>query len=650
MDENKPEMPQAVPPDETITEEELLATTPPRIWGGLDAEDETNLHRLSSVSYESVQNGAFAESLTVDPSIHMPPYLDHQIASTLREQTWDAEGSLPGKWKGKSVELDSLPSNSQCHLLSLPSELIDAVLFYISPLELTRVSATCRVLYNYATADHIWQALVQSHVPGQRVTTPYPCKSYRDLFKAHDPRWFVPKYKIWFSDGDLAGRLILTRYDQRRGCIEGYQLVAVSNRKAFQAWRATDNEVIIHAFEPEVKLHLDKPILHLPAETHDHDSGAGHVGPITVIPLHDAENDTDTTEAAAGSSSSHQPNAAATHKNMETTTNRPRENRFQTETPMPLGSVDNRTYCNFMLARPLEPREIAVRPPLGLPFPYGKIWPPPTIPARHRVSGASVHRVESSPFTYDVPGPSCRQEVSDQVFRIRKWMQYPSGLGLGVYLTANLLHGGRGGFDASAVRLVRNIGLDSILPNRDPINIGEEVATYATLDPALYTPTPEKPYRGIWVGDYSGHGCEFLLINQPDDDPDEPDDPDSIVRRETETDEEFARRKHDETVYRGRLEAIKLTGDANVPRGEYTFVADDIGEKGFVTVVQDEPFVGARVVSSKGHIAHTGFLNDKYIESQLLLISHDRLAQYWVGFGHISFFERVDIDRFLVPE
>jgi hypothetical protein len=40
---------------------------------------------------------------------------------------------------------------------------------------------------------------------------------------------------------------------------------------------------------------------------------------------------------------------------------------------------------------------------------------------------------------------------------------------------------------------------------------------------------------------------------------------------------------------------------------------------------------------------------DKYIEGQLILISHNRLAQYWVGFGHISFYERVDIDNFLSP-
>jgi hypothetical protein len=31
--------------------------------------------------------------------------------------------------------------------------------------------------------------------------------------------------------------------------------------------------------------------------------------------------------------------------------------------------------------------------------------------------------------------------------------------------------------------------------------------------------------------------------------------------------------------------------------------------------------------------------------SQLILISHDRLAQYWEEFGHVSFYQRVDIDE-----
>jgi hypothetical protein len=38
---------------------------------------------------------------------------------------------------------------------------------------------------------------------------------------------------------------------------------------------------------------------------------------------------------------------------------------------------------------------------------------------------------------------------------------------------------------------------------------------------------------------------------------------------------------------------------------------------------------------------------DKYIDAQLILTSHDRLAQYWFGMGHISFFERVNIDDFI---
>jgi hypothetical protein len=42
-------------------------------------------------------------------------------------------------------------------------------------------------------------------------------------------------------------------------------------------------------------------------------------------------------------------------------------------------------------------------------------------------------------------------------------------------------------------------------------------------------------------------------------------------------------------------------------------------------------------------------ISDKYIESQLIMVSHNTLAQYWVGFGHISFYERVNIDQFLSP-
>lgn len=67
----------------------------------------------------------------------------------------------------------------------------------------------------------------------------------------------------------------------------------------------------------------------------------------------------------------------------------------------------------------------------------------------------------------------------------------------------------------------------------------------------------------------------------------------------------------DEHVYRGRIEAVKLTGDPNIPRGEYTFIAPDIGPNGLLRVANEEMFKGVRIVKSVGHIAGRGFRNGK---------------------------------------
>lgn len=143
------------------------------------------------------------------------------------------------------------------------------------------------------------------------------------------------------------------------------------------------------------------------------------------------------------------------------------------------------------------------------------------------------------------------------------------------------------------------------------VPVGEEIATYATIGPEVYTPTPSKPFRGIWVGDYGAHGCEFLLLTQPDDDDFVPPlDPDSISRLDGETDAQYAKRQRDAVMYRGRLEAVKLTGDANVPRGEVTFVVDELGNGGTeIHVEHPNMTFSARAIESRGHIARTGFAN-----------------------------------------
>jgi len=271
-----------------------------------------------------------------------------------------------------------------------------------------------------------------------------------------------------------------------------------------------------------------------------------------------------------------------------------RNAKFRAEIPMmDTDRGAHGVFSNFLLTRPVEER------------PNMQLWPPQTIPARHRVRNASQEG-----FIGDGHKPQKRSEISNLSFRIRHWMEMTVGT------------------------------------HARGIHLGEEVYTYATLDPKLYTPTEDKPWRGIWVGDYSGHGCEFLLMNQPDDK--EPFDESSVIQGDNETIVDFERRKKEERRYRGSLEAIKLTGDPNVPRGEYTFICDDLSQ--LIRTADEARFRGARIVKSRGHIAARMFRNDKYIESQLIMISHDRLAQYWIGFGHISFYERVNIDRFLSPE
>ena len=481
---------------------------------------------------------------------------------------------------------------------------------------------------------------MQDNVPGLRVTSPYPCASFRELFWAHHPRWFLPKYKIWFSDSGLPGRLVVARYDQRRGCIEGYQLVANKKSSSFHTWQA-GHEVIIPAFDPDVKLHLDQPILRLPAHPHSDAYEFRSVGSIRAIHLRRGINGVfGAYDGMASGSSEHQDGS-----------------HLQNEIPMELGAMDEMRHT-FMYARRLSPDEaIECYVPN---FPYGDLWPPYQISTSQRVLGFGLHLATPQTPLYC---PSTWQDLSDRAFRIRKWLELritqrdrilpatrpsiansppmdlaepsqtilPAAQNGPTLPTPQTTHS----FDppstseqhapitatAAAAEAATHhsplndtfdntLALDIDLPQPLGIHIGEDVSTYATLDPALYTPTPNKPYRGIWVGDYSSHGCEFLLITQPD----EEDDDDRRGGSSCSESSSLPRNHilEDEYPLRGSLRAVKLTGDANVPRGEYSFIVDDLGERGVVEVAKEEPFVGVTVVRSRGHVASAGFVNGEF--------------------------------------
>lgn len=481
-------------------------------------------------------------------------------------------------------------------LPDLPSELIDNILAYLSPFDLASVCRVDNFMRAHALKDLHWRSLVQANVPGVDLTTAGPCASFRELYIAHDPHWFLTKYKVWFSDKDLTGKLILARYDQSRGVIEGFQLLA--NRKRPSSL-ASD-------FEPELKLHLEKPVMQLRANSLENIMRATKtkaLPPVVTPP-----------SAANGLNSIAQRwlNASAAPAAPLQAPVQP--HRFAAEKPMPLEGRPISTFNNFILTKALPEPDVEDRSSRG--FPYGNIWPPPAIPAAERVSAA--HYMNGSRMVVDhmqaevaplEDRPSKRSEISEKTFRIRSWLERPAlsaSFSLGPLLSDWTHDASDGLFGQSTQQWHPSPPTSSSYP----AHIWDSVTTYSTLDPDMYTPTADQPWKGIWVGDYSGHGCEFLLLKQHHATPFDAAAFDA-TRTEVETDAEFALRKADARKYRGSLEAVKLTGDPNVPRGECTFVAADLADEDDGAAIEDDKFKGTRVVRSQGHVAMTGFLNGK---------------------------------------
>ncbi|KAF2160490.1 hypothetical protein M409DRAFT_59965 [Zasmidium cellare ATCC 36951] len=522
-------------------------------------------------------------------------------------------------------------------LLQLPTELIQHILSYVEPHDLAQAAQTCRHLQIQSYDDLLWQPIVNRSLPTP-IPTPGPTKSFRDLYVAHHLHWFLVKHRIWIGDSEPGGKLLLARYNESTGSIEGNTVVATRGVPKASLWEK-DPIVIVHSFEPRISLDTNRPAVKLDIDSSDAD------------PPNDQPAD----------------RAYAAHST------------YSKETLM--GTVaESGLYSSLMLCRALPSSAIT-----GSTY----VWPPLRIPAPSRTRNVSQDGYNSVGHR-----PTRLSEVSHNNFRLRRWVEYT-----GRRTNPNFIFGSGGGMSAT---LGINMpyfapGMESTVGGGMTIRMPEDITTYATLPESCYIPTPQKPWQGIWCGDYSGHGAEFLLITQPDardesplprgtnwlrrwfrgnrrdsdssnasfvsavehmdtdDESHSPEDVDTFEApgprldgfRRPPVDTIVGDTQDYDDVPTGRLEAIKLTGDPNVPRGEYTFIAPDIGHGGFVRIADEELFRGARVVRSAGHIAGRGFTHDQYTPSQLIMVSHDTLAQFWQGFGHISYYKRVDLDALM---
>ena len=473
-------------------------------------------------------------------------------------------------------------------LFRLPSELILQILSLLAPRDLAITSKSCRKLRYYATDDNLWRVLVQANVPGCKITSPAPCATFRDLYTSINPLWFLLRGKLWFSDTLYTGRLIIVRYSQARQRIEGYAVAAERHHLNAQPWVGNE-EVIIHVWDPKVRLDESREQLNLTTDV------------LAAIPY--------------------------------------RQRAFSgVEMPVYNDKFRQWWHTKFQPAF----RVVAKTPPDP-----EILWPPIEIPTQIRSFRLRLG---------DIAVPHLNK-LSKSTFRTRRWMSYT--------------------FDEPGVS-----GSTS-----------NDYETYATLSPELYTSSARKPWKGIYCGDYSGHGCEFIVVMQPDDPEPLPikalhelaslsvnESQSNAWRAMLELQRPFSstaspastpppsgrsspaeaaifseslqsngiavqaeastaplqRCKEDErqkldkngaiegseteqsTAHRGRIEAVKLTGDSNVPRGEYTFIAPDISDVGFIRVADDDRFRGARIVRSVGHIAAEGFRAGKFLRGLTL--------------------------------
>lgn len=141
-----------------------------------------------------------------------------------------------------------------------------------------------------------------------------------------------------------------------------------------------------------------------------------------------------------------------------------RSNRFSPESVMDVqtgGYEAIKFSTTFLHCTPLAEEAVGAT--------SSSVWPPRILPSS---KGQRVRNVSHNSFRSSGHIPQTVRHASETSFRIREWMEFPM-----LPLTP-------------VPQFVQRV-------NREVVN------TYATLPREAYTPSPLKPWQGIWAGDYN---------------------------------------------------------------------------------------------------------------------------------------------------
>lgn len=169
----------------------------------------------------------------------------------------------------------------------------------------------------------------------------------------------------------------------------------------------------------------------------------------------------------------------------------------------------------------------------------------------------------------------------------------------------------------------------------------------------------DGPVRAGWyAGTYDAHGFEVVYIHTVD----PAASPAPEIPWQWETLPDYA------PAHGRRIEAVKITGDENVPKGQRTFVAflsapqtriHDVPETAARSlykpwpIVDDDPRLPATVLSDfyscesgitapgLGRVAHAGFQLPSWLDCIVHVASRVEIEVYWPAWGSVSTFRRL---------